>query len=171
MALDLTDHFDGEDPLFVSLLFGALPFAAGLMRSIARQRPHFHPQMDNMIVTRYGDSREGRQLRIVTDLSPKTKATGRPVVILDDIADTNETVNKTADHLTEFHGASLVNVAVLVDRDTPNKNGRGPDFVGFTFKGDDWLTGMGLDDAELAPEGNRWAGYIALANSVQKNET
>ena len=28
---------------------------------------------------------------------------------------------------------------------------------------DVWLTGMGMDDVQLAPEANRWAGWIAIA--------
>ena len=28
-----------------------------------------------------------------------------------------------------------------------------------------WLTGMGMDNADLAPEANRWAGWIAIANT------
>jgi hypoxanthine phosphoribosyltransferase len=167
MAIEITDHFDGEDPLFVKLLMGGDPFATDLMKSIARQRPRFHHHLDAMIVSRYGAGRAGGELRIVTDLSPKAMAKDRHVVLLDDITDTNETVRKTSQHLKVMHGVASVSVAVLVDRITPAQPEPGADFVGFTFEGGEWLTGMGLDDHNLAREGNRWAGFIAIANSVE----
>ena len=35
----------------------------------------------------------------------------------------------------------------------------------FGFEAPDvWLTGMGMDNTRIAPEANRWAGWIAIAH-------
>ena len=36
----------------------------------------------------------------------------------------------------------------------------------FGFEAPDvWLTGMGMDNTKIAPEANRWAGWIAIAHA------
>jgi len=74
------------DTLFVALLNGALPLTAKLMRAIQRHDPHFHPNVQSMIVSRYGSSREPGKPHLVTDLPPDYRVlTGRHVVLLDDL--------------------------------------------------------------------------------------
>ena len=60
----------GTDTLFVSLLNGAMPFTAKLMRGSSIMTLHFHPNVQSMIVSRYGASREPGQPHLVTDLPP-----------------------------------------------------------------------------------------------------
>ena len=59
MAVDITRGYKGRDTLFVALLNGALPFTAKLMRAIQHHDPHFHPNVQSMIVSRYGSSTRG----------------------------------------------------------------------------------------------------------------
>ena len=42
----------------------------------------------------------------------------------------------------------------------PREGVETPAFIGFTIP-DVWLIGMGMDDADTAPEARRWTGYIA----------
>jgi hypoxanthine phosphoribosyltransferase len=164
MAVDITRNYKGTDSLFVSLLNGALPFTAKLMRAIQRHDPHFHPNVQSMIVSRYGSSREPGQPHLVTDLPPDYRVlTKRHVVLLDDLVDGGGTTDFTERHLYGY-GAETVERIVLVKKlKKPPVN---CSIAMYGFEAPDlWLTGMGMDNAHLAPEANRWAGWIAIANT------
>ncbi len=62
-----------QKPLYVALLRGAAPFASKLMFAIAERDPTYHPELDYMMVSTYGDGRTAGTPRVVTDLAPDTK--------------------------------------------------------------------------------------------------
>lgn len=164
MAVDITRIYKGRDTLFVSLLNGAQPFTAKLMRAIQHHDPYFHPNVQSMIVSRYGASRDGGKPRLVTDLPPDYRdLRNRHVVLLDDLVDGGGTTDFTERHLYGY-GAETVERIVLV-----KKIKRPPIEAKIAMYGfeapDVWLTGMGMDNVRIAPEANRWAGWIAVANT------
>ncbi|MBX4190503.1 hypothetical protein KW794_00245 [Candidatus Saccharibacteria bacterium] len=167
MALDLRARYKDERPLFVCLLKGGAPFAMKLMSAITRQDPEFHPELDYMIVKTYGKEREASEPRIITDLSPETIVRGRRAAILDDVSDTNKTLAATERHLIDFHGATVVDVIMFADKPEGKEVERTPDIVGVRAPRR-WLTGMGLDDVRIAPEANRWAGYLAISQDPEE---
>lgn len=156
---------DEEKPLFVALLRGAGPFASRLMTEIALIDSGFHPEMDYMTISTYGTERQAKESRVVMDVSPSARIVNRRVVLLDDMLDKGF----TADVVSEmFHkrGAAAVDLAVLTIKDTS----RGAEFAddidgiyGCFNVPDAWITGMGMDDEGVGPEGNRWLTYIAVA--------
>lgn len=162
MAAEITERYDSSTTLFVSLLNGAQPFTAKLMSAIWRYDPNFHPNVQSMIISRYGPNREPGETRVVTDLPPGYRdLTGRHVVVLDDLVDGGGTLEFAANHLLGY-GADSVDKIVLVKK---LKQSTGSEVVMFGFETEDtWLTGMGMDDERLASEGNRWAEWIAIAN-------
>lgn len=164
MAADITRMYKGTDTLFVSLLSGALPFTAKLMQAIQSYDPYFHPNVQCMIVSRYGPNREPGQPRIVTDLPPAYRnLKDRHIVLLDDLVDGGGTGDCTERHLYGY-GAQDVERIVLVKklRNPPTET----KIAMFGFEVPDvWLTGMGMDDAHIGPEANRWAGWIAVASA------
>jgi len=165
LAKQIIEKYKDKNPLFVCLLHGGLPFASKLLFSIVRQKPDFHPTLDTMIVSTYGDSRTGKHSRIVTDLSPKTKVENRSVIILDDVLDEGHTAEYTKKHVLDA-GASDAILVVLVTKD--KKRQKYPEAEMYGFKAPDvWLTGMGMDDAALATDGNRWMSSIAIANGIE----
>ena len=88
MAKEIVAAYDPATTIFVSLLNGAQPFTAKLMSAIWHQDPYFHPNVQSMIVSRYGPNREPGQTRVVTDLPPSYRdLTGRNVILLDDLVD------------------------------------------------------------------------------------
>jgi hypoxanthine phosphoribosyltransferase len=164
MAVDITRRYRGTDTLFVSLLNGAQPFTAKLMRAIQLHDPFFHPNVQSMIVSRYGSGRDAGAPRLVTDLPPDYRVlTGRHVVLLDDLVDGGGTTDFTERHLHSY-GAEKVERIVLVKKlkDPPVER----NIAMFGFEAPDvWLTGMGMDNVMIAPEANRWAGWIAIAHA------
>jgi hypoxanthine phosphoribosyltransferase len=163
MAAEITERYDPSITIFVSLLNGAQPFTAKLMYAIQAHRPDYHPNVQSMIVSRYGINREPGQLRLVTDLPSEYRdLNGYHVVVLDDLIDGGETLAFAREHLLGY-GATGVEYVVLVrkqkDRPVPSALA----MYGFETP-DRWLTGMGMDDTRLGREANRWAGWIAIAN-------
>ncbi len=163
MAAEIIKMYDSANTVFVSLLNGAQPFSSKLMRAIQLADPYFHSNVQSMIVSRYGPNREPGPLTLVTDVPPSYRElTGKHVVLLDDLIDEGDTLDFAKAHLLEY-GAENVDSIVLVKKrkDTPIKEG----VVMFGFEAPNvWLTGMGMDDERLGSEGNRWAGWIAIAN-------
>lgn len=164
LAANIIKEYKDQNPLFVCLLRGGAPFAALLMFSITRLDPYFHPELDYMTIRTYGDKRRAKPPELIMNLSPHTKPKSRPVLILDDVLDTGETAEFTAKHLLE-QGAAKVDLWVLVQKQKERPVFGGSIVYGFEAPSG-WLTGMGLDDTRIAPEANRWADYIALANSA-----
>lgn len=162
MAAAIATSYDSSTTVFVSLLNGAQPFTAKLMSAIWRYDPYFHPNVQSMIVSRYGPNREPGETRVVTDLPPSYRdLKGKHIVLLDDLVDGGGTLEFAADHLFKY-GAEKVDKVVLIKK---QKQSTGTEVAMFGFETPDtWLTGMGMDDERVASEGNRWAGWIAIAN-------
>ncbi len=158
LASDIINDFTSSSPLFVALLRGAAPFASQLMFSIAEQAPDFHPEIDYMMVSTYGSGHEAGEPHIVTDLSPKTTVSGRPVIIIDDVLDKGITAHFVAAHL-HARGADDIRLAVLADKQTERVHDIKADYCGFEVE-DAWLVGMGMDDAGSGKEHNRWLASI-----------
>lgn len=158
MAAAIHADYPGGLPVFVALLRGAAPFSAALMSELVRQRQDSHPELDYMMVSTYGNGHHAGEPRIVTGLAPTTNVAGRSVLILDDILDKGITADFVTKHL-EARGASDIKLAVLCDKRTERQRDVTAGYAGFTFD-DNWLVGMGMDDAEAALEGYRWLPEI-----------
>ncbi len=165
MATEIIAIYQDTNPLFVSLLNGAAPFTSKLMFAIQQQAPDFQPNVQSMIVSRYGTSRTAGQPCVVTDLPPAYRdLSGRHVIILDDLIDGGGTTNFTEQHLLGYGAEKVERIALVVKRKAVPTNVQ---LVLFGFETPDvWLTGMGMDDERLAPEGNRWANWIAVAHDA-----
>lgn len=164
LASELLERYE-RSPLFVCLMRGGVPFSTALMRTMAELDPTFHPELDYMTVSAYGTAREVGEPRIVFDVGPDKHLEGRDVVLLDDIIDTGTSAAVCHKHLIELHRAASCEAVVLVRRVSRKSHLFEPMLSGFDVDTDAWLTGMGLDDNQLATEANRWLPYIATANA------
>jgi hypoxanthine phosphoribosyltransferase len=163
MAAEIVGKYKGRKTLFVELLNGARPFADSLMQAIQEIDQEFFPNLQSIIISRYGPNREPGPLRIVTDLPPEYRdLTEYSVVVIDDLIDGGETLRAAGD-LVESYGAEDVSYAVLVKKDKERTVVVEPLMYGFELP-DKWLAGRGMDDPRIAPEANRWLGDIAIAN-------
>lgn len=152
----ISDH--EQTPLFVSLLRGANPFTSLLLFEIARQNPEYHPDVDYMMVSTYGNDNQAGEPHIVTDLAPSTTVRNRDVVVIDDVLDKGITADFVFAHL-RARGAVDLKLAVLCDKQVKREKPIEADYKGFTFS-DKWLVGMGMDDPGAAKEGYRWLDEI-----------
>lgn len=136
----IADDYRGKDVVLVSILKGALPFLADLMR----QTP-IPLALDFLEVSSYGETTESSGVvRILKDLAKPIE--GRHVVVVEDILDTGQTLASVIEHLRSKHPAS-VRLCTLLDKPARRIVPIQIDYRGFEIP-DKFVVGYGLDYAE-----------------------
>jgi hypoxanthine phosphoribosyltransferase len=136
VALD----YQGKDLVLVSILKGALPFLADLMRQVPLPLA-----LDFLEVSSYGASTDSSGVvRILKDLANPIE--GRHVLVVEDILDTGQTLAFVVNHLRSQHPAS-VRLCTLLDKPARRIVPIAIDYKGFEIP-DKFVVGYGLDYAE-----------------------
>ena len=136
----ITDDYRGKDLVLVSILKGALPFLADLMRQV--QLPL---ALDFLEVSSYGNATEtSGVVRILKDLAKPIEA--RDVLVVEDILDTGHTLNFVLEHLRSQHPRS-VRLCTLLEKPARREVAISVDYRGFEIP-DKFVVGYGLDFAE-----------------------
>ncbi len=136
----ITSDYRGKDLVLVSILKGALPFLADLMRQV-----ELPLALDFLEVSSYGASTESSGVvRILKDLANPIEA--RDVLVVEDILDTGNTLAFVVDHLRSQHPAS-VRICTLLDKPARRLVPIEIDYRGFEIA-DKFVVGYGLDYAE-----------------------
>ncbi|HEV8536704.1 MAG TPA: hypoxanthine phosphoribosyltransferase [Candidatus Limnocylindria bacterium] len=132
--------YQGKDVVLVSILKGALPFLADLMRAIP-----IPLALDFLEVSSYGNATESSgAVRILKDLAHPIE--GRHVLVVEDILDTGHTLSYVFDHLRAQRPES-VRLCVLLDKPARRAVPIEIDYRGFEIP-DKFVVGYGLDYAE-----------------------
>lgn len=169
-------HKTGQKVLFVTLLNGGVPYSSALMRKIVEQEPNFHPDLQYIRISRYGEAQEGsdaksesKRLRLDAEYQSEVGSYDT-IVLLDDLIDDGGTLDMAYKEMMSY-GAQAVEAFVLgkktkqVEELTAKLGHVG---IGFDNLPDVWLTGMGMDDMGVAKEANRHYTGIAVATSQAK---
>src|SRR5712692_11505351 len=136
----IAQDYRGKDLVLVSILKGALPFLADLMRQIP-----IPLALDFLEVSSYGASTESSGVvRILKDLANPIE--GRHVVVVEDILDTGHTLAHVIEHLNSQPPAS-VRLCTLLDKPARRVVPLQIDYRGFEIP-DKFVVGYGLDYAE-----------------------
>jgi len=136
----ITEDYRGKDLVLVSILKGALPFLADLMR----QMP-IALALDFLEVSSYGEATESSGVvRILKDLAKPIE--GRDVVVVEDILDTGQTLAYVIEHLRSKQPASI-RLCTLLDKAARRLVPMHIDYRGFEIP-DRFVVGYGLDYAE-----------------------
>src|SRR3977135_167817 len=136
----IADDYRGKDVVLVSILKGALPFLADLMR----QMP-IPLALDFLAVSSYGEATESSGVvRILKDLAKPIE--GRDVVVVEDILDTGQTLAYVIEHLRSKQPAS-VRPCTLLDKPARRIVPIRIDYRGFEIP-DKFVVGYGLEYAE-----------------------
>ena len=136
---EIAQRFKGEDLTLIILANGGIFFGVDLARAV--DIPHW---IDVIGVTSYTDDKKCRypQFRC----PPKLPVAGRHVVLVDDVADSGETLECCEKYFLE-QGAKSVASAVLMDKDVPGRSFKA------TWKcfeaPNEYLIGYGLDSCEF----------------------
>ena len=140
LGSEIARDYAGKDPVLVSILKGALPFLADLMRATP-----ILLALDFLEVSSYGHSTEtSGVVRVLKDLA--NPIAGRDVLIVEDVVDTGLTLNYVMDHLRAQHPASL-RLCALLDKPARRIVPLPIDYRGFEIP-DKFVVGYGLDYAE-----------------------
>jgi hypoxanthine phosphoribosyltransferase len=142
LGAQISADFAGRQLTLVSVLKGALPFMADLMRSI-----NLPLRIDLMEVSSYGgtSTESSGLVRILKDLSASIE--GEDVLICEDIIDTGLTLNYLIRYLSGKKPASL-RICTLLDKPARRLVEIPVDYTGFSIP-DQFVVGYGLDYNEL----------------------
>lgn len=140
LGSEIASDYAGREPVLVSILKGALPFLADLMRCIPG-----HLTVDFLEVSSYQNSVESSGVvRILKDLAHPIE--GRDVLVVEDVLDTGRTLAYVLEHLRSHQPAS-VKLCTLLDKPARRIRSVAADYVGFEIP-DRFVVGYGLDYAE-----------------------
>lgn len=139
MASELR-HSEGENPLLLSVLEGALPFTRQLCRLLGRNVEDF----DRIKLSSYGDGMVSQgKIDVVRDMQEDPE--GKRIVILEDIVDTGRTLAFLRERLLT-RGAASVEIYTLLDKPSRRVVDVPLTCVGFEIP-DKFVLGFGLDVA------------------------
>lgn len=131
---------DAQPPLFLTVMNGALPFAAALALALGERGLDL--QLDYLHATRYRGDTRGKELHWLRQ--PEVSLAGRRVLLVDDILDEGQTLLEVK-HWCAAQGAAEVRIAVLAvkrhDRCVP---GICADYAGLEVP-DRYVFGYGMD--------------------------
>lgn len=142
LAADIAARL-GDDFVVVGLLKGSFVFVADLVRALYRCGAA--PAVTFLALSSYGAGTESRG-RVRRYGPPPDAVSGRPVLLVDDVADSGRSLAFARDLLTRA-GARPIRTCVLVDKPGRRVKDVTLDFVGFTV-GDLFVVGYGIDHAE-----------------------
>ena len=130
----------GEDLLVVGLLKGSFIFLADLVREIARPL-----HVDFLVAASYGSGTVSTgDVRLVYD--PEASLADRHVLLIEDIIDSGNTINRLVPML-EKRGARSLELCALLHKRIAPPLAREARWVGFDAPGE-FLIGYGLDHSE-----------------------
>jgi hypoxanthine phosphoribosyltransferase len=141
MGRAITDYYPkGDDLLVVGLLKGSFIFLADLAREIARPL-----HVDFLVAASYGSGTVSTgEVRLVYD--PEASLRGKHVLLVEDIIDSGNTINRLIPMLEKRGPKSLELCALLHKRIAPDL-AREARWVGFEAP-PEFLIGYGLDHSE-----------------------
>ncbi|HEX7066157.1 MAG TPA: hypoxanthine phosphoribosyltransferase [Bacillales bacterium] len=140
LGAELSKEYNGNFPLIIGVLKGAMPFMADLIRKMP-----IHLEIDFMDVSSYGNSTvSSGEVKIIKDLD--TSVEGRDVLIVEDIIDSGLTLSYLVE-LFRYRKARSIKIVTMLDKPTGRKVDLAPDLIGFTVP-DAFVVGYGLDYAE-----------------------
>jgi hypoxanthine phosphoribosyltransferase len=141
MAIEITDYYEQDaDLLVLGLLKGSFIFMSDLVRCIERPL-----HVDFIVASSYGTgTTTSGDVKLLYD--PTAPMEGRHILLVEDIVDSGNTIDRLAKALRMRNPASLELCALLHKHLAPNLEIE-PRWVGFDAP-TDFLVGYGLDHAE-----------------------
>jgi hypoxanthine phosphoribosyltransferase len=141
MGREITEFYgEGDDVLVLGLLKGSFIFLADLVREIARP-----VHVDFLVAASYGTGTVSTgEVRLVYD--PEASLGGRHVLLVEDIIDSGNTINRLIP-LLEQRGPKSLELCTLLHKRIAASLVREPRWVGFEAP-PEFLIGYGLDHSE-----------------------
>lgn len=141
LAKEITAEFAGKKPLFLCVLNGAAPFASELFLNVDTDA-----EITFIRLKSYEGTSSTGTVKEVLGLTEDI--TGRPVIVVEDIVDTGNTIRRLVDDLQAKNPAQ-VKIATLLFKPESLRCDVTPDYVGFAIP-PKFIIGYGLDLDGLA---------------------
>ncbi len=155
LAGEIDRDFKGEEILLIGLLRGSVIFLSDLARELKTEAT-----IDFMVVSSYGNKMESsRDVKILKDLEEDIK--GRNVIIVEDIIDTGNTLQKVQ-QILQTREPKNIRICTLLDKPERREVEISVDYTGFQIP-DEFVVGYGIDFAQK----HRTLPYIGI---VKKEE-
>lgn len=137
----INSHYqDSEDLVMVGLLRGSFVFMADLTRVITVSH-----SIDFMTASSYGNSTESsRDVHILKDLDGSIE--GKDVLLVEDIVDTGNTLNKVL-QILKLREPNSIKICTLLDKPSRREIEVPVEWVGFEIP-DEFVVGLGIDYAQ-----------------------
>lgn len=134
LAKDLNKEYINKELIILSILKGAFIFTSDLIQKLSIL---INYELYFCKCSSYTEQQKGELKIELPDLDFKNKN----ILILDDIHDTGETIDKISSKIKE---AKTVKSAVVINRITDNKISN-PDYRLIDCEGNNWFVGYGMD--------------------------
>lgn len=141
LAREITEQYRGRRPLLVCVLNGAFPFAAELFLNIDTDA-----EISFIRLKSYEGTSSTGTVKEIMGLHDDIK--GRPVILVEDIVDTGQTIKRLVDTVSAKNPAE-VKIATLLFKPESLQCDVKPDYVGFSIA-PKFIIGFGLDLDGLA---------------------
>lgn len=139
LGREITETYRGKELTVVTIMNGAVIFAADLLRKI-----DLPLHLDSFAASSYENDRSSGKISVRSAL--KLPVRGRHVLLVDDILDTGLSMKYALDYFRSLEAAS-VRTCVLMDKMRKDKVCTHADWVGFRIP-DRYVVGYGLDSGE-----------------------
>ena len=137
LAQEINLFYQGREILLVSILDGAIIFTADLLRLLS-----IPTQLDCLRISSYGSSTSPESVPQITG-SLKSDLRGKHVLLVDDILDTGNTLQRASDEILS-HNPDSLKTCVFLDKAERRTNHFQADWVGFSIP-NEFVVGYGLD--------------------------
>lgn len=141
LAREITEQYRGRRPLLVCVLNGAFPFAAELFLNIDTDA-----EISFIRLKSYEGTSSTDTVKEIMGLHDDIE--GRPVILVEDIVDTGQTIKRLVDTVSAKNPAE-VKIATLLFKPESLQCDVKPDYVGFAIP-PKFIIGFGLDLDGLA---------------------
>ena len=139
LGRQITQDYQGRQPILVGILKGSVVFLGDLLKSI-----DLDCSIDFMCVSSYAGRDSTGVVRVMLDL--RENAEGRDLLIVEDIVDTGLTLHYLLENLRTRNPRSL-EVCSLLDKPDCRKVAMRAKYVGFSIP-NEFVVGFGLDYEE-----------------------
>lgn len=139
LALSITDDYSGREPLLAAVLKGSFIFLADIARHI-----DLAVKIDFITVSSYGSGTTAGEISLLSDIGAAVR--DKDVIIVEDIADTGNSLKYLKDHLEKM-GPSSLRTCILIDKTERRGNIVDIDYTGFRVS-EGFVVGYGMDYKE-----------------------
>lgn len=137
LGKEISEDYQGKNPLLVSVLSGSFMFTADLMRAL--QVP---AEITFMFASSYGDATVSSG-KVDIHAAKGFQPEGRDIIIVEDIIDSGRTLSKLKEYLIES-GAKSVEICTFLDKPSRRVVEVDVKYTGFEVP-DEFVVGYGLD--------------------------